>query len=163
MLNNSEGDNNERLNILNCVCVYNKTCCMNNFLPKNKVCLFLLPDAGVGRTVWTDAAQLLWQGQDGFHDGVCRGHGCRRHVRNFLLSQVWRLSYFWVIYNTTYSVTGILAEKLLNCFNRVFCSFQDRHEGSRVDGWSWEDDDAKRRHVRNLHVDWDGHPLLRSH
>uniref|UniRef100_A0A8C1HE10 Reactive oxygen species modulator 1 n=1 Tax=Cyprinus carpio carpio TaxID=630221 RepID=A0A8C1HE10_CYPCA len=60
---------------------------------------------------------------------------------------------------------GMAAGAMFGTFSclRQLCFIQDRHEGSRVDGRSWEDDDAKRWHVWNLHVHWDGYPLLRSH
>ncbi len=69
---------------------------LNNI--RQSIVLFL--DAGDRRIIWTDAAQLLWQSQDGLHDGFCRGHGCRCYVWNIFLSQVLATAViFRIIYN----------------------------------------------------------------
>lgn len=42
----------------------------------------------------------------------------------------------------------------------AFSLLQDRHERTRADGWSWQDDDAERRDVWDIHGYWYGNPLL---
>lgn len=42
----------------------------------------------------------------------------------------------------------------------AFSLLQDRHERTRADGWSWQDDGAEWRDIWDIHGYWYGNPLL---
>lgn len=52
------------------------------------VCVLCFLDACDRGPIRAITAQLLWQSKDGFHDGLCCGHGSRSAVRHIFLPQV---------------------------------------------------------------------------